>query len=161
MTRRLAARSLGARTARLLVLASAALAASCARPAPHDGGRLHVEAPTARVLASGAGALYLRIVNDGSTADRLDDVDSPAVADAQLHEVVRDGETTSMRTVPGGFAIPAHATIVLERGGKHVMFFGVKDAAATAHLPVTLHFAHAGAIAIDAPVLHGIDMGTR
>jgi hypothetical protein len=108
------------------------------------------------VLSSGAGVVYLRVVNDGAE-DVLDSVEAPGAADAQLHEVIAEGELSVMRAVPDGFPIPAHSSIRLEHGGKHVMLFGVKDPDTVRDLGLVLHFRSAGVLTIDVPVQHGID----
>jgi mxaJ protein len=134
--------------ARLLGLAL--VFAACGCRARHEGGPLRVERAEIRVLPSHAGALYLEIANDADVDDRLTGVDSPGVADAQLHETVRRGDVATMQEAPDGFRIPAGGALVLERGGSHAMLFGVEDGAT--HLPVTLHFARAAAVALDVPV---------
>lgn len=132
--------------------------ASCARSAALRDKAPRIDNAIAYVLPSGAGVIYMRIVNDGRE-DVLQSVESPSAADAQLHEVVADGELSTMRAAPGGFAVPAGSTLVLEHGGKHVMLFGVKDSLTVHSLEARLHFQRAGVVAIVVPVRHGIEMG--
>ncbi len=121
---------------------------ACSRTRANAPPRIHVDAPVARVLPSGAGAVYARIVNDGDGDDHLVAVESEALRDAQLHETVKDGDLTTMRRADSGFDVPAHGALVLEKGGKHVMMFGVRDVSAKT-LPLTLRFARTGTVHVD------------
>lgn len=144
-------------------VALAVCATSCARTKSSSGPHFRFEEPVARV-AQGSGAIYVRIVNEGGD-DRLVGVDSPAVADAQLHEFVAEGNLTEMREARGGFAVPGGATLTLAHGGKHVMLFGVKaqEAAvgAVPTIPVVFHFERAGGIKVDVPVRSAINEAAR
>lgn len=116
---------------------------------------IHVDAAEVRVLPSHAGAFYARIANDSGDADRLTSVDSPEVEDAQLHEVFNAGGVTSMREAPGGFPLPAHSALLLQRGGRHVMLFGAHPGGD--RLPLTLHFEHGRSLLVDAAVRSALD----
>lgn len=137
-------------------LCGLALLLGCSRSGTQLDKAPRIENPIAQVLSSGAGAAYLRIVNDGAD-DVLDSVEAPGAADAQLHELVSEGELSVMRAVPDGFSIPARSSLQLEHGGKHIMLFGVKAPNTIQDLRLTLHFRHAGAIAINVPVRHGLE----
>lgn len=116
--------------------------------------KIHVEHAMANVVPTGSGAAYFEVVNDGDGADRLLSVASPVVASVQLHEMVHDGDLTSMRAVKE-IDVPAHSTVRLERGGKHVMLFGMNATAAgpeRTKIPLVLHFERTGDVAIEAPV---------
>ena len=130
---------------------------SCARAKPPSNNPPRVETPIAYVLSSGVGAVYLRVVNDGRS-DVLQSVDTPGAADAQLHEVIMRGDSSTMRPAPEGFAISAHSTLLLQHGGKHVMLFGVRNPDAIERLELRLHFQRAGLLLISIPVQHGIEL---
>lgn len=137
---------------RRAALAALVLVLGCNR-APRGTPHVRVEEPVARVIASGAGAAYLRVVNDGDGDDRLVSVSSPLAADAQLHEVVKDGDLETMRRADDGFVVPAHGSLVLAKGGKHVMLFGIRAVAggAPSRVPLVLAFARSGTVTIDVP----------
>jgi hypothetical protein len=100
--------------------------------------------------ASKTGAAFMQIMNHGAD-DRLIAVASPAAKMVQLHTHVQDANgVMSMVHVEEGFALPAGETLMLERGGKHVMLMGL-----TAPLeqggtvPITLTFEKAGDMTVD------------
>ncbi len=138
-----------------LALLALLLLCACSEARAKSGVGLRLEAPFARVLASGVGVIYVRLINDGALPDRLERVDALGVADAQLHEVIMEGELSTMRSAPGGFVIPAGASLALTHGGKHIMLFGVTDAPTRTTLRATFHFEHSAARTLDIPVQHG------
>jgi copper(I)-binding protein len=144
----------------MLALIFAGLEVSaCARNVAASEPSPRVESAIAQVLSTGAGAIYLRIVNEADTPEVLESVDVAEVADAQLHEVVMEAELSTMRAAPRGFRIPPHSTLSLQRGGKHVMLFGVKNPEQVPALHLRLHFRRANFVTVNVPVRHGIDLG--
>jgi len=129
---------------------------SCSRGVGTPNRIPRVDKVVAQVLSSGAGAVYLRIANESEAADVLESVEVPRAADAQLHEMIEDGELSTMRPAPNGFPIAPKGTLSLQRGGKHVMLFGVKDPEHVVRLELRLRFKRAGVIAVAAPVRRGI-----
>ncbi len=119
------------------------------------GGTLHLEKSEVRVLPSRAGALYGQIVNDGEEAARLLSVESPRVEDAQLHVVVNADGLTAMRQAHDGFVVPAHGRFALERGGSHVMLFGVRPQ--DGRLPLALFFEGGAIMQVDPPVRSALE----
>lgn len=112
-----------------------------------DGRALTVgpSAPTA--------AVYLRITNETSHDDRLVEVRTDAAARAMLHaSEITDG-IARMTPLKDGIPVPAGQTVILERGGMHVMLMGLTaplvDGAA---VPLTLVFATAGEIPVTVPI---------
>lgn len=101
-----------------------------------------------------AGAAFMTIENTGDEDDQLVDAASDIAVKVELHthKAGTDG-TMQMIHVPEGFPIPAHGQHMLQRGGDHVMFMGLKDRpaeGATVHL--TLTFEKAGTVEVDVPV---------
>ena len=77
--------------------------------------------PTTETARTGIG--YLTLMNNGTEADRLIEVRSPFPR-ATLHEtVIEDGIASMVGT--DGIEIPAGGTVLLEPGGKHIMFMGL------------------------------------
>ena len=121
---------------------------SCSRHGPVPDVSVHDA--VLRLMPNGAGALYATIVNATEVPDRLRSVEVTGARQAQLHETVHDGDVVGMRPAEGGFEIPAHGTLTLEKGGRHVMLFAVQGSPSS--LPVTFHFATAKEVVIDVRV---------
>ena len=100
------------------------------------------------------GAGYLTITNNGSAADTLTAVSTPAAEIGELHIMeVKDGIMT-MHPVEGGIPIPAGGTVTLQPGGYHLMFVKLKhDLKQGEELPVTLTFAKAGTVEAELPIM--------
>lgn len=101
-----------------------------------------------------AGAAFMMLENTGDTSDRLIDATSDAAAKVELHTHIDQGNgVMKMTHVPEGFEIPAGSKIALQRGGKHVMFMGLKSQWSQGDvLDVTLVFEQAGPITVQIPV---------
>ncbi|WP_294613390.1 copper chaperone PCu(A)C [uncultured Roseovarius sp.] len=100
------------------------------------------------------GAAFMLINNNGDTDDRLIEARSPLGKLVQLHTHIQTGEgVMKMTHVEEGFAVPAGETLVLQRGGNHVMFMGLeKGFEAGDTVPLTLVFEKSGEITLDVPV---------
>jgi copper(I)-binding protein len=104
------------------------------------------------ILLPSTGAVYLTVVNPGA-ADRLVRVETPAARRAELHESVLEKDMMRMVAHPDGFAVPAGGTLELKPGGKHLMLVDLQGHPGTGEkVPLTLHFACAGAITVAAEV---------
>ncbi|HEX6792736.1 MAG TPA: copper chaperone PCu(A)C [Casimicrobiaceae bacterium] len=115
---------------------------------------LLVEHPYARPTPPGArtGGAYFTVRNEGSEADRLLRVSSPAAKSAEIHSMTMDGNVMRMRNVPS-LDIPADATVTLSPGGYHVMLVGLAHPlVAGQQVRLTLTFEKAGAIDVHADV---------
>jgi len=101
-----------------------------------------------------AGAAFMMIVNTGEADDRLVSVTSDVADRVELHtHKVDDNGVAKMIHVEEGFVIPAGESHMLQRGGDHVMFMGIKEPFEQgATIPVTLTFEQAGEVVIDVPV---------
>lgn len=133
------------------ILLGAALGLS-ALPAMAD---IVINNPYARAASAVArsGAAFMEITNTGPEADRLTGVDTGAAKRAGLHiNVVEDG-VAKMLPQPDGFEIAPGETLMLARGGKHVMLMGLTAPFVQGeHFVITLHFEHAGDIEVTVPV---------
>lgn len=98
-----------------------------------------------------AGAAFMMIKNTGDTDDRLVSVQSDVAARVELHtHTIDENGVAKMMQVEEGFAIPAGEAHMLQRGGDHVMFMGIKQPFEQgAKIPVTLVFERAGAVQIE------------
>ena len=101
-----------------------------------------------------SGAAFMTITNNSGTDDRLIAAASPVSEKVELHTHKQD-ENGVMRMihVEEGLPIAAGETLMLERGGNHIMFLGIEapfEQGAT--VPLTLTFEAAGEIAVEVPV---------
>ena len=131
-----------------------ALFASHAVAADYTAGSLRIEHPYAPATPPGArtGAVYFTIRNEGSAADRLVRVASPAAQSVEIHTMKMDGNLMKMRPV-AGIDIPAGGSVALAAGGYHVMFVGLAHPLASGdQVPLTLTFAKAGPVQVVATV---------
>lgn len=139
-------------TAVLIIAAALALPATAHE---YKLGELEIIHPWARASAGEAknGAVYLEIVNNGATADRLIGA-STAVADhAELHMHVSENGILKMRPVDGGIDLAPGAHVVLKPGGLHVMLMGLAAPLQEGEsFPISLTFEKAGAIEVSAIV---------
>lgn len=109
--------------------------------------------PSPKVASSGA--FYMVIYNDGSEADKLVAVESPACMMAELHEsYMMDNGAMGMRPAEGGsIEIPAGGSVELKVGGLHVMCMEkMADFNAGDTYQINLKFEKAGEIMVEAEI---------
>ncbi|AHD00220.1 copper chaperone PCu(A)C [Leisingera methylohalidivorans] len=104
--------------------------------------------------AAKAGAAFMQIVNQTDADDRLIGVRSDAAARVQLHtHKESDDGVMKMMHVEDGFAIAGGGTLMLKRGGDHVMFMGLTRALNHGDaVTLTLVFEKAGEVEVEVPV---------
>ncbi|GGO59243.1 hypothetical protein SAMN05444398_10953 [Roseovarius pacificus] len=133
----------------------AAVAAS-AFALPAFAADIMVQDPYARssAMMATSGAAFMQIMNHGETDDRLIGAASPVAEMVQLHTHEED-ENGVMRMlhVEEGFPVAAGETLMLARGGNHVMFMGITEPFEQGDMiPLTLTFEKAGDITVEVPV---------
>jgi copper(I)-binding protein len=119
-------------------------------------GELTVDQVTAILsLPSETGAVYMRISNGTAADDALIGVTVPGCGAVELHEMTMVDDVMTMRQVEGNrIPIPAGQTVMLERGGLHVMCLGkTGEFSVGQNVPLTLEFETAGAIEAEAEVV--------
>lgn len=101
------------------------------------------------------GAVYMTITNGTDSDDALIDAAVPGCGTTELHEMVMEDDVMKMRQMEGNrIPVPAGETVMLQRGGLHVMCidktgeFAVGDS-----VPVTLTFENAGTMEVTAEVI--------
>ncbi len=106
-------------------------------------------------LPSETGAVYMTITNGTDEEERLVAASVPGCDAVELHEMRMDGDVMIMRQVEGGeIIIPAGETVELKQGGLHVMCIGKTGEYAVGDtVPVTLEFAKAGTVEVQAEVI--------
>ena len=79
-------------------------------------GSLRIDHPWATATPQGAkvGVGYITIINDGSQADRLISVTSPAARKVTIHASVKEGDVVKMRPLDKGLEIKAGETVEIE-----------------------------------------------
>ncbi|HEX2256140.1 MAG TPA: copper chaperone PCu(A)C [Afifellaceae bacterium] len=138
------------------LLFSLLLVMSSGVPVSGQAGRIILETPWARATPPGAptAAGYLTIRNAGAEPDRLLAAASPQAGRVELHETSISGGVARMRPLPQGLEIASGQTIVLEPGGRHLMFSELDEGLkAGESVPVTLTFAEAGELHVELPVV--------
>jgi hypothetical protein len=136
------------RRAALAAVICAGLAAAPAFASPAGAIRISQAWCPAPPPGAPTAAGYLTITNAGHTADRLTGASSPAANAVQLHSMTMEGQIMRMRAVTGGLPIAVGQTRAIQPGGKlHLMLIGLKRPFKPGdRIPVTLDFAHAGAV---------------
>jgi periplasmic copper chaperone A len=103
--------------------------------------------------AIGTGVVYVRIVNHGATADRLDAARSTVARTVELHRSMDSSASMNGMKMSGvmsmervaAVTIPAHGSVTLAPGGYHLMAIGLHhDLHANERFAVQLHFKSAG-----------------
>jgi periplasmic copper chaperone A len=115
-------------------------------------GDLEIIHPNSRAMIPGAkvGGGYLKIINHGTTDDRLVAVKSDRSDNVQLHEMSVVNNVMKMRELPDGIAIPAGKTVELKKGGLHVMFMDVTQPFKEGEMvKATLVFEKAGPVDVE------------
>lgn len=121
-----------------------------------DGGHLIVGNVLANLsLPMPNGAVYMTITNGTADDDALIDAAVPGCDAVELHEMIMENDVMVMRQMEGNrIPIPAGETVVLQRGGLHVMCIGkTAEFAVGESVPVTLTFEKAGTMEVTAEVI--------
>ena len=95
------------------------------------------------------GGGFMKITNNGKTADRLVSASSPNAREVQMHTMSMEGGVMKMRQLKDGIVIPAGQTVELKPGSLHVMFMGIKAPFKKgSKIPATLKFKQAGSVKV-------------
>lgn len=133
---------------------AATAAAFLALPALAEGISIEDAYARSSTMMSKSGAAFMIIKNDTDTDDRVVSAASDVAKRVELHTHISDANgVMQMVEVEEGFAVPAHGTHALQRGGDHVMFMGLNHPLAHGDIvKVILTFEHAGDVEIEVPV---------
>jgi periplasmic copper chaperone A len=136
----------------VLLAAILAFAATAASAHEYKAGSLQIQHPWSRATPKGATVAggYMKIVNTGSTPDRLIGGSTEAAPKFEIHEMSMQGGVMKMRMLPKGLEIKPGQTVELKPGGYHLMFVGI-SAPLQQGKPVkgTLEFEKAGKIEVE------------
>ncbi len=104
-------------------------------------------------LKGGSGAVYLKLVNNGSQVEKLLRATSDIAQAVEIHQIRIDDDVMSMAPVSGGVEISAAGELTFSPGGYHLMLINLQsDLTEGGHFPVTLHFLHSGQIRVESIV---------
>jgi periplasmic copper chaperone A len=136
------------------VLLAAVLAFAAGAASAHDykAGSLEIQHPWSRATPKGATVAggYLKIVNNGTTPDRLIGGSTAAAPKFEIHEMSMDGGVMKMRALPKGIEIKPGQTVELKPGGYHLMFVGITAPLEQGkRVKGTLEFEKAGKIEVE------------
>ena len=92
-------------------------------------GDLTVTSPWTRATPGGAKIAggYLKITNNGTSADRFLGAKSDATDHVEIHEMSMSDGVMKMRPLPNGLEIKPGETVELKSGGYHLMFMDLKQ----------------------------------
>ena len=122
----------------------------------HDHSDIKFGHMVIRAVAEGTKATggFLTITNNGHHADRLVSVSADFAGKSEIHEMKMEEGVMKMRELPDGIEIPAGESVVLKRGGNHLMFMKLPAPVSKgSELEVKLTFEKAGEIAIKMKVV--------
>jgi copper(I)-binding protein len=115
-------------------------------------GDLEIVHPWAPVPLKGADVTggYVKIINHGTTPDRLLKVSVEFAKTAQIHSMKMDGDVMKMEEMKDGLEIPAGATVELKPKSFHIMFMGVNQPLAPEEMmDAELTFEKAGTVKVE------------
>ncbi|WP_459851270.1 copper chaperone PCu(A)C [Dongia sp. agr-C8] len=113
----------------LLILSCIGFGAVAAWAHEFKIGDLEIVHPWARATLKGSDVAdgFMKIINHGSTPDRLLSVTVEFAKAGQIHEMKMDGDVMKMQELTEGLEIPAGATVELKPKSLHLMFMGVNQ----------------------------------
>jgi len=113
----------------LLILAFVGFGATVAAAHEYKAGDLEIVHPWARATLKGSSVAdgFMKIINHGSTPDRLLSVSVEFAKAGQIHDMKMEGDVMKMQELTGGLEIPAGATVELKPKSPHIMFIGVNQ----------------------------------
>jgi len=115
-------------------------------------GDLTVTSPWTRATPGGARIAggYLKITNNGASADRFTGAKSDVSDHVEIHEMSMSDGVMKMRPLPNGLEIKPGETVELKSGGYHLMFMDLKQPLKQGDtMKATLQFEKAGSLDVN------------
>ena len=140
------------RVTAFLIAGLIGLSSATAQARDYKVGSIDVVDPWSRATPKGASvaAGYMKITNNGTSADRLISGSSDIAPTFEVHEMSMDKGVAKMRPVKGGLEIKPGETVELKPGSFHVMLTGLKQPLQKGEkIKGTLQFEKAGKIDIE------------
>jgi hypothetical protein len=136
----------------ILFAAMIALGVTAASAHEYKAGSIEIKHPWARATPKGATVAggYMRLINTGSTPDRLIGGTNANSEKFEIHEMSMDNGVMKMRPLPNGVEIKPGQTVELKPGGYHLMFVGLKQPFEKGkRVKGTLQFEKAGTVDVE------------
>lgn len=132
-------------------VAATALLAGCTPPAKQPVLNIHGAQTTLPAVKGNPGAVYFRI-NGGPEDVKLLAVLSPDTQRIEMHESVSENGVVTMNKL-NSVDVPAKGTVEFQQGGKHIMVWGINDAAVQrGTFPITFVFSNKDRIVADVKI---------
>lgn len=149
----------------LVAVMASLLLVACSSPSPAEepsaeGGITVTNVQANMTMPSETGSFWMEITNNSSSDDALLGAEVDGCAVIELHDMVMDDDVMVMRQVEGGkIPIPAGETVLLKKGGLHVMCIG-KEAPLEkgTSIDIALQFENAGTIDVTGMVVEPGEM---
>ena len=136
----------------ILLAAALALAVSSVSAHEYKAGSIEIKHPWARATPKGSevGGGYMKLVNTGTTPDRLIGGSNAVAGKFEIHEMSMDGGVMRMRQLPNGIEIKPGQTVELKPGSYHLMFIGLRQPFEQGkRVKGTLRFEKAGTVEVE------------
>ena len=136
----------------ILLAAVLALTVSSASAHEYKAGSIEIKHPWSRATPKGSEVAggYMKLINTGTTADRLIGGTNAAAGKFEIHEMSMDGGVMKMRPLPNGIEIKPGETVELKPGSYHLMFVGLKEPFEKGkRVKGTLQFEKAGTVEVE------------
>src|SRR5260221_13062838 len=138
---------LAAMLATTLTLVAAAVSAH-----EYKAGSLEIKHPWSRATPKGASVAggYLKIINTGTTPDRLVGASTEVAGKFEIHEMSMDNGVMKMRMLANGIEIKPGQTVEFKPGSYHLMFDGISQPVEQGkRVKGTLEFEKAGKVDVE------------
>ncbi|MGH2547920.1 MAG: copper chaperone PCu(A)C [Thermomicrobiales bacterium] len=147
------AKNFSRRNVVVMAVGGVALIAGSRVGSAHDGMDHGSASPEASPTGSGTAEVLLRIVNNGSSDERLLGGTTDVAGTIEIHQMTMDGDVMSMAPVEGGLTIAAGQSIDMGTDGYHVMLIGLRrDLRDGDQFQLELDFEQAGMAMLTVPV---------
>jgi copper(I)-binding protein len=136
----------------ILLAVILALAAGAASAHEYKAGSIEIKHPWARATPKGASVAggYMKLINTGTTPDRLIGGTNANAEKFEIHEMKMDNGVMKMRPLPSGIEIKPGETVELKPGTMHLMFVGLKQPFEKGkRIKGTLKFEKAGSVDVE------------
>ena len=127
-------------------------AASAASAHEYKAGSIEIKHPWSRATPKGATVAggYMKLVNTGTTSDRLIGGSTEVAGKFEIHEMGMDNGVMKMRMLPKGVEIKPGQTVEFKPGSYHLMFVGLKQPFEKGkRVKGTLQFEKAGTVEVE------------
>jgi len=136
----------------VLLAAMLALAATAASAHEYKAGSIEIKHPWSRATPKGATVAggYMKLINTGTTPDRLVGGSTEVAGKFEIHEMSMDNGVMKMRPISGGVEIKPGQTVEFKPGGYHLMFVGISQPVEQGkRVKGTLEFEKAGKVDVE------------